>query len=789
MKISEAWLREWVDTPVTAEHLAEQLTFAGLEVESLTTSPADFTQVVIGNVTEVKPHPDAGKLTICSVESGKARLQIVCGAPNVRAGMRAPLALIGAVLPNDRKIDPVKLHGVNSQGMLCSAQELGLSDDASGIMALPSDAPVGMPLADYLGLPDQVMELKLTPNRGDCLSIAGIAREVACINRIKFKSPRMHTIKAGCDVRLPISTKAPQACPVYAGRIIRGLRMNAASPVWLTERLRRAGLRAIHPVVDVTNYVMLELGQPMHGFDLRQLRGGIVVRWAREGETLTLLDGRRIGLSKDVLVIADREKIKALAGIMGGDESGVSPDTTDVFLESAFFSPRAIQGRAQRFGLITEASHRFERGVDPALPRRALERATALLLSIAGGQPGPVSEARTAAYLPARPSIRLRSERLVRLLGIRISDREVTGILKLLGMNVKLQTKAWRVSPPSFRFDLSLEEDLIEEVARIHGFDRIPAIPLPGTLQPGKASESRLSPVRLREVLVQRGYSEVVTYSFVPQLLDTWLAGEGAVLELENPLSTELVRLRRSLWSSLLQTLNYNINRQQERMRIFEFSRIYIRQDNDIKEQNIVAGLAFGAVEPEQWGLPSRPARFEDVKSDTEALLAIASRQPQFVPASHPALHPGRSAAIRSGDRHLGWLGELHPELIRQMGLPKPVVLFELDRDALSEIPVPVFSPVSRYPSVRRDLAVIVNEDILVETLRDCVCASAPNSLQEVRIFDIYRGPGIDSGRKSVALGLILQDSSRTLTDEAADAIMSRVVERLQYELGATIRD
>ncbi len=789
MKISEAWLREWVNPPVDTGKLAEQLTFAGLEVESLNDCLADFTDVVVGRVVEVKSHPDADKLKVCMVDSGKEKLQIVCGAPNVRMNMRAPLALIGAVLPSGQKIKHTKLRGVKSRGMLCSALELGLSGDASGIMTLSADAPVGKPLAQYLGLPDKVLELKPTPNRGDCLSVAGIAREVAAINRIKLKTPRISVVKTGCKAKLSISVRASAGCPLYLGRIIKGLHTDATSPVWLTERLRRAGLRSIHPIVDVTNYVMLERGQPMHGFDLRRLNGGIVVRWARDGESLTLLDERRISLTKDVLVIADHKNIKALAGIMGGHESGVAADTTDIFLESAFFDPQAIAGRARRFAVSTDASYRFERGVDPALPRQALERATALLLSITGGQAGPVIEVRSSARLPRRRPISLRQERLAGLLGISVPEQEVTGILKRLGMKVKILAKTWQVTPPSFRFDIEREEDLIEEVGRIHGFNNIPTKPLIAEIRPGPVSEQHLNPARLRTALMQRGYNEVMTYSFVPQTLDSWLAGEGSAVELENPIASDLAYLRRSLWPGLVQALSFNLNRQQERVRIFELGRRYIMQSNDVKEENIIAGLTYGWIEPEQWGIPKRTAGFEDVKSDVEALFAMTGQQPRFTHAAHPALHPGRSAVIRSQGHDVGWLGELHPELIRRLDLPMPAVLFELSGDTVFSKSRPGFMPISRFPQVRRDIAVVVGEEVSAEALRTCVFAAEPKLLREVRIFDIYRGPGIDSGLKSVALGLILQDSSRTLTDEAADSIMSQVGERLRHELGATIRD
>jgi len=790
MKISEHWLREWANPKLDVQHLADQLTLAGLEVESISPCLPTFNHVVVGEVLEMIPHPNADKLKVCVVNSGKQKLQVVCGAPNVRVGMRAPLALPGAALPNGLKVKAVTLRGVESQGMLCSAKELGLAEDSSGLMALPTDAPVGKSMAEYLNLPDAVLDIKLTPNRGDCLSVAGLAREVAAINRLHVKVPRIAAIRPRCADRLPVALKASAGCPLYSGRIIQGLRTSVTSPLWLTERLRRAGLRPIHPVVDVTNYVMLELGQPLHAFDLRHLEGGIVVRWAREGEPLTLLDGRRITLSKDVLVIADHDKAKALAGIMGGEDSGVTDDTVDIFIESAFFMPQAVAGRARRFGLSSEAAHRFERGVDPALPRRALERATALLLDIAGGLPGPLVETRVAGGIPKSHPVLLRRERLTEILGIAIPEREVASILRRLAMKLKTVAGGWQIIPPSYRFDISREEDLIEEVGRMRGFDRIPATPLIAVVQPGQADEQRFSPSRLREILVQRGYSEVITYSFVPQQLDTWLAGDGIAVELENPISAEMAQLRRSLWPGLLQTLRYNLNRQQERARIFEFGRKYSMQDNDIKEEDCIAGLAYGRVEPEQWGIPGRAVAFEDMKSDVQALFAQGNPPPGFEVATHPALHPGRSAAICLGEHRLGWLGELHPRLVQQLHLPSPAILFELDRQAFATArAVPVFAPISRYPAVRRDIAVIVPESVTAAALQACVIAAAASVLQEVRVFDIYRGPGIDSGRKSVALGLILQDSSRTLTDEAADTVMSKIIERLRLKLGATIRD
>ncbi len=791
MKISERWLREWVNPKLDVREIAEQFTLAGLEIESMSPSLAAFEKVVVAEVLDIVQHPHADKLKVCSVRSGKNKFQVVCGATNVHIGMRTPLALPGAKLPNGLEVKPVMLRGVQSNGMLCSAKELDLSEVTSGLMELPADAPVGKSMVAYLDLPDTILDVKLTPNRGDCLSVAGLARELSAINRMHMRSPRIAAVRARSKARLPVVLKATDGCPIYAGRVIKDLRIGSTSPIWLTERLRRAGLRPIHPVIDVTNYVMLELGQPLHAFDLRKLQGGIVVRWAREGESLSLLDGRAISLTKDVLVISDHKKAKALAGIMGGEDSAVADDTVNIFIESAFFPPQAIAGRARRYGLSSEAAHRFERGVDPTLPRRALERATALLLAISGGIPGRVTEARDTRAIPKPHGLILRRERLVGILGLSIPDREVASILKRLGMRLKKVALGWQVVPPSYRFDISREEDLIEEVGRIHGFEKIPITPLTAAIQPGEAGEQYVGASELRQGLLQRGYTEVITYNFTAPTLDDALAGAdaGAGVELRNPISADKSRLRRSLWPGLIDALRFNLNRQQDRARLFEYGRKYSLQGNDIKEEYCIAGLTYGRVEPEQWAIPKRSVTFEEVKSDVEALFSGKASQPNFIRAQHPALHPGRTAAIRVDKQCVGWLGELHPELVKKLDLPEPAIVFEVDYQAVSRQHLPVFKPISRYPVIRRDIAVVVPENVSAALVVACVNEKSNDLIKEVRIFDIYRGSGIDSGRKSIALGLILQDSSRTLTDEAADAIMSQLVERLHHKLGATIRD
>lgn len=792
MKVSESWLREWVNPSLSAAELGEALTLAGLECAGIETVAPEFSDVRVGAVTALSDHPVADKLRIAEVDAGLEKpLTIVCGAPNVHVGMKAPVALVGAKLPGGVKICAAKLRGQPSEGMLCSARELGLSQDAAGLMALPADTPVGADLADYLSLDDHVLELELTPNRGDCLSMRGIAREVGAITGAAVEEPEIGAATVSGDASLPIEVEDFAACPRYAGRVIRGFDPHAITPAWLSERLRRAGIRPIHPVVDVTQYVMLELGQPMHGFDLASLAGGIVVRRARTGEQLVLLDGREVTLDPDVLIIADHAGIKAMAGIMGGVGSGVRPETRDVFLESAFFSPDAIAGRARRYALHTNASHRYERGVDPELPRLALERATALLLAIAGGKAGPVTIAERTADLPSRRPLALRKTKLEAVLGIAVPDRDTAAILERLGMPPGASADGWTVTPPSARFDIEGEHDLIEEVGRIYGYRHIPATALraPANLQP--VTETRVGENRMRDALMDRGYQEVVTYSFVEPGLEAELGLSGGIVELANPLSSELSQLRRSLWPGLLQTLRYNLNHQRTRARLFEIGCQFIRRDAEIEEERSLAGLLYGTPWPEQWGLAARSADLFDIKADVEAVLALGAKVDdyEFVAGVHPSLHPGRCArVVRDGDT-AGWLGELHPVIAGKLEFERAPLLFDLNYDLITGAKPPEFKEFYRFPSVRRDLAVVVDEAVSAAALQSAVRAAAGPVLRDLRMFDIYRGSGVDSGRKSVALGLILQESSRTLTDEDLDIVMARVLSHLQREFGAVLRD
>jgi len=790
MKLSERWLREWVDPPVDTAAIVSQLTMAGLEVDGTTPAAPAFSSVVVGLVESVERHPDADKLSVCRVDVGAGeQLGIVCGAPNVRVGMKAPVALVGGELPGGLKIKRAKLRGVESVGMLCSERELGLGESHDGLWDLPSDAPVGVDLREWLGLDDQVIDVDLTPNRGDCFSVLGIAREVALLNRLPLGGPEIYPVAPAIADEFPVEVRAPQACPRFVGRVIRGIRADAVTPLWLREKLRRAGLRPIHPVVDVTNIVMLELGQPMHGFDLGTLRDGIIVRLAEPGERIVLLDGREATLEPDTLVIADHGGPRAVAGIMGGEDSGVSPETRDVFFEVAFFAPLAIAGRARRLGLHTDASLRFERGVDPAQQRRAIERATALLLEIAGGDAGPVLERAAAEHLPERKPVLLRRARLAALLGHTVPDAEVERILAGLGMALCRDDAGWEATPPSHRFDIALEVDLIEEVARIHGYDRLPEERGPGAGGLGNATEGRVPASRIADTLAARGYQEVVTYSFVDPETQSLLFPDAESLPLSNPISSELSRMRVSLWPGLLHALKRNLSRRQPRVRIFEHGLRFIVQDTGLKQLSTVSGLLSGACLPEQWGATTGNVDFHDAKGDVEALLGLTFLDFSFEPAEHPALHPGQAARVLRGGREAGWIGALHPRLVRALDLERAPLVWELDEHISFGAELPVFKDISRFPGIRRDIAIVVDERVPVQDLLAAIRIAGGALLTESKIFDVYSGNHIDSGRKSVAFGLILQDSSRTLTDDQADRVVAAVVAKLEAEFDARIRN
>ncbi|MDH5181289.1 MAG: phenylalanine--tRNA ligase subunit beta [Gammaproteobacteria bacterium] len=792
MKFSEQWLREWVNPAITTQELAHQLTMAGLEVDVIEPVAAEFDLVVVGEVLSLEAHPDADKLRVCQVNVGESTpLTIVCGAANVRQGVKVPAALIGANLPGGLKIKKSKLRGVESHGMLCSAKELGMAEQAEGLLILPDDAPIGESVRDYLALDDVSIELGLTPNRGDCLSIAGIAREVGVINQRDVTTPTTKNITVALVDKFNVKVSAPRDCPAYVGRIIRGIDQSATTPIWMQERLRRCGVRSLGPVVDVTNYILLELGQPMHAFDLDKLSGSINVRHAKAGEKIKLLDEQLIELTEGTLVIADDKAPVALAGIMGGADSAVSDGTKDIFLESAFFAPLAIAGKARSYGLHTDSSHRFERGVSPDLQSRAMERATELLLSIVGGKAGPIVKQQSSDHLPVKLPLPLRAARIARVLGVKIPANDITAILKRLGMEIFVEGEDWKVTPPIFRFDIEQEVDLIEEIGRIFGYDNLPeSRPVsPMVMQPNP--EERLDLRRIRHLLTDLGYQEAITYSFVEPGMQSLFTPELEALPLANPISAEMAVMRTSLWPGLVQAMLYNLHRQQNRISLFECGLKFVRQDSELKQEMVLAGLRFGEVYPEQWGLKAGKGDFFDVKNDVEAICRIAGAftEYQFEPAGHAALHPGQSVRLMRNGVEAGWLGVLHPSICRKLGLTQTVVLFELNLAVLQRGRVPVFEPLSKFPAIRRDLAFVINETITAQQVRDTILKTAPESLRSIELFDVYTGEGIDSGRKSLALGLTLQDLSRTLTDSEVDTVMAQIKGVLQSDLGATLRE
>ena len=798
MKISEQWLREWVAVRQDAKALAERLTLAGIEVGSIAPVAPPLKQIVVGEIVSIAPHPQADKLRVCQVNVGqKALLTIVCGAANAAAGLKVPAALQGAQLPNGTNIAHATIRGVESFGMLCSASELGLEESSAGLLILDAKAKPGLSLTNYLGLDDHQIEIELTPNRGDCLSIMGLARELAALTGARYTPVAVKPVPTKTRRKLGVTLGAKQACAAYAGRIIEGIHLAATTPLWMKERLRRGGVRSIHPVVDITNYVMLELGQPMHAFDLDKLSGAIQVRMARPGESVTLLDGKTLALTPQDLVIADARGPLALAGIMGGQDSAVSNATQNIFLESAWFRPDAIGMRARHHGLHSESSHRFERGVDPELQRMALERATALVLAICGGRAGPVSEVRAKAQLPKRSPILLRATRIERVLGMPLPPATVEKLLKRLGMRVAKATggkmeRRWQVSPPTWRSDIVREEDLIEELARTHGYDKLPARTPTAVLQVPAAPESRLAQSRLRSVLIDRDYQEAITYSFVDPALQVLITPDDSVLTLANPIASDLAQMRRTLWPGLIKAVLHNQNRQQTRVRLFEIGRRFVAQaGGGVDEQAVIAGVATGAVLAEQWGSAARPVDFFDIKGDVEALLALGGqRQFLFQPTRHPALHPGQAAEILDADSRkiLGLIGVMHPGVQTKIGLDQRLIMFEIRLSAAQAAIIPKFQEISRYPSVRRDLAVVIDQGIPAQALVDLARRTAGKLLVNLELFDEYRGEGIDSGRKSLALGLTFQDTSRTLNEEDVETAVGRVIAALKADFDAQLR-
>jgi len=788
MKFPESWLREHVTVAASRDELSARLTAIGLEVEDAQVLGEGLDGVVVAEILSCEKHPEADRLQVCQVATGAGTVQIVCGAPNARPGLKAPLATVGANLPGGIAIKAAKLRGVDSQGMLCSAKELGTDADASGLLELPADAPVGQGIAVYLGLPDASFELKLTPNRADCFSVRGVAFDVAAALGTQVNALEIPEARIESAATLPVSLQAGADCPRYCGRVIEGVDAAARSPLWLTERLKRAGLRPISPLVDITNYVMLELGQPMHAFDADRLQGPVGVRRGRAGETLKLLDEREAAIDEGFLVITDADRAVALAGVMGGWDTRVTESTTRVFLESAHFAPSVIIGRARRIGLHTDASHRFERGVDPQLPRYALERATALVLQVMGGRAGAITEATLPEHLPQPAPVALRRARLARVLGLSVPDVEVERILRALGMQVTATAEGWTVLPPTRRFDIAIEEDLVEEVARIHGYDAIPTTTPTGEVRLVAPGETRVADGVLRRQLVAHDFVEAINYAFLDaDTLAAWQLQAGAVA-LANPLTAELGVMRTSLLPGLVSALARNRARQQARVRLFELGRVFHLSEDAPRETPRIAAVACGPARAEQWTADDRDVDFYDLKAQVEGLLALAGARAEFRPDDRPHGHPGRSASVWREGVMIGWVGHLHPGLAKALDLDGEVVGFELDLAAVAGRAVPRAGELSRFPSVRRDIALVVPETTPWAALEASLRAALGGLLREVRLFDRYVGPGLESGSKSLAMGLILQDVSRTLTDRDADQAVATALEALAKDCGARLR-
>lgn len=791
MQFSELWLRSFVSPDLDSDQLGHLLTMAGLEVEEQDGVAAVFSKVVVAQIVEAEKHPNADKLRVCKVDAGQGELlQIVCGAPNAAAGIKIPCALVGADLAGFG-IKAAKLRGVESFGMLCSAKELGISDESGGLLVLPEDAPVGTDLRDYLALDDTLFTIKLTPNRADCLSLTGIAREVAALTGSPLSLVACAPVAAAHADTRAIVLDAPEACPRYAGRIIRGVDAKASTPEWMKQRLARSGIRSISALVDVTNYVMLELGQPLHAFDNAKLAGAIHVRLPQPGEQVLLLNGQTITPAADTLLIADEARALALAGIMGGEDSGITLDTTELFLESAFFAPDAIAGRARAYGFSSDASYRFERGVDFALAGQAIERATRLILDICGGEAGPVVEAVAADKLPARAPIRLRASRVRRVLGIDLSADAVAGMFERLELQVSREGDDFIVTPPSYRFDVEIEEDLIEEIARIHGYDNIPSHAPRGPITMLPRPEAKRDTMSLRRQVAAREYQEVINFAFVEEAWEKDFAGNTNPVRLANPIASQMSVMRSTLIGGLVANVVTNRKRQTTRVRVFEIGRCFAHdaagQPVDGYHQPVrIAALAAGFAKPEQWGEANRNVDFFDVKADLEALLF--PRVAEFERASHPALHPGRSASVKVDGKVVGFIGEVHPVWVQRYELGTAPVVFELDLDVLLQSVTPAYAELSRFPAVTRDLALVVDQQVASGALLAGLQAVAPAIVQRIELFDQYQGKGVEPNRKSLAFRVVMQETQRTLEDAEVDAAMNALTRHAEEALGAKLR-
>ncbi|WP_297455419.1 phenylalanine--tRNA ligase subunit beta [Ferrovum sp.] len=790
MKFSEAWLRTWVDPELDAAGLAHVLTMGGLEVEALSPSAPPFDQVVVGQVLSVEKHPQADRLNCLMVDVGTAEpLPIVCGAPNVAVGMKAPCALVGAVLPGGLAIRAARVRGIESQGMMCSARELGLSEESEGLLVLGAQAPVGQSVRAWLDLDDQQFTLKLTPNRADCLSLRGVAREVAALTRCPLHRPDFAPTASNPEFGVrAVRIEASDGCARYGGRRIRLERPDQPTPDWMVRRLERAGLRAKALVVDVTNYVMLELGQPLHAFADAALTGNLSVRWAQEGESLTVLSGQTLALTGDLLVVADETAPQALAGLMGGQHSAVSAQTRDIFLEAAWFSPVALAGRARRLGLASEAAFRFERGVDASLTLEALERATQLLLDCAGGEAGPVLDLVHPEKLPQRLPVRVRSDRVRRLLGFEVAADTMQQILTRLGVRLEGDGEDWTATAPTWRVDLEREVDYVEEIARCVGYDQIPMQVPKAPLRAIHLPERQRSRQVVAQRLQARGFQEVITYSFVSSEGERHLAMQPSPLELINPLSQDLAVLRSTLSVGLMETLGFNLKRKQEQVRIFEWGRCFLPApdaDGLCAQPLRLGGLWYGTRFPEQWGIKSEPADFFDLKGVVEELLPPGA---SFVSIQHPALHPGRSAEVRWNGQSIGWVGELHPRLGSVYDLSRMPLLFELEWAPLALEAWPEYRPTPRFQPVRRDLALVVEKDVPATAVLDALRSAAPENVDSVLLFDVYQGAGVEEGKKSLAFCVKIQDTERSSTEGELEQICQELIRIAEHRFGAVLR-
>ncbi|EIV1777044.1 phenylalanine--tRNA ligase subunit beta [Vibrio vulnificus] len=795
MKFSESWLREWVNPAVTTDELTHQITMAGLEVDDVLPVAGTFNGVKVGHVVECGQHPDADKLRVTKVDVGEeALLDIVCGAANCRQGLKVAVATVGAVLPGDFKIKKAKLRGQPSHGMLCSFTELGIDVESDGIMELASDAPIGMDFRDFLALNDVTVDVDLTSNRADCFSIRGMAREVGVLNRADVTEPSVAPVAPSIDDTVAIDVKAPAACPRYLGRVVKNVNVQAKTPLWMQEKLRRCGIRSIDPVVDITNFVLLEQGQPMHAFDLAKIDGGIVVRLAEQGEKITLLDGSEAELNADTLVVADHNKALAIAGIFGGEESGVTSETKDVLLECAFFAPDHIRGRARSYGLHTDSSMRFERGVDYALQVNAMERATQLLVEICGGEVAPVVAVESEAELPKPNKVALRRTKLDNLLGHHIADSDVVEILERLGMTVETTAEGWVAVAPTWRFDIAIEQDLVEEVGRIYGYDNIPNQNPTAALKMHDHQEANIPLKRVRDLLVDRGYHEAITYSFVePEQQKLVVPGVDALI-LPNPISAEMSAMRLGLIQGLLNTVVHNQKRQQPRVRLFEYGLRFIPCDtaeNGMRQEPMLAGVIAGTRSEEHWNIDTNTVDFFDLKGDVEAILELSANDKaySFVAAKHPALHTGQSAAIVVDGKEIGVIGTVHPELERKFGLNGRTIVFEIEWSAINRKVIPEAVALSKFPANRRDIAVVVDEAVASGDIVNACLEVGGEFLKAAKLFDVYVGKGVEEGKKSLAIALTLQSNERTLEDADIAGAVDAIVAHVSEKFGASLRD